>query len=66
MAREKACYRDMLEELNKSFPDKQFLSVPEVAKFVGKSSRTVERHYGQYKIKPFGISKVQLAHLLCI
>lgn len=66
MAKEKQCYRDMLEELNKSYPDKQFLSVPEVAAFVGKSSRTIERHYGQYKIKPLGISKVQLARLLCV
>jgi hypothetical protein len=66
MPREKPCYRDMMEELNKHFPEKQFLTVSEVAKFVGTSSRTVERHYGQYKIKPFGISKVQLAHLLCV
>lgn len=66
MPREKPCYRDMMEELNKHFPEKQFLTIAEVAQFVGTSSRTVERHYGQYKIKPFGISKVQLAHLLCI
>lgn len=66
MAREKECYRDMMEELNRSYPDKQFLSVPEVAKFVGKSSRTIERHYGKYKVKYLGISKVQLARLLCV
>ncbi len=66
MAREKECYRDMIERLDKRFPDREFLSVPEVATFVGKSNRTIERHYGKYKVKPFGISKVQLARLLCV
>lgn len=66
MAKEKQCYRDMLEELNKSYPDRQFIKPDETASFIGCSRSTVDRKYKQYFISGLGISKVQLARLLCV
>ncbi len=66
MAREKQCYRDMLEVLNEKFPDRQFLNAQEAADFIGCSRRTVDRKFKDYFISGLGISKVQLARLLCV
>lgn len=66
MPREKPCYRDMLEELNKKFPDRQFIKADETATFIGCSRSTVDRKYKKFFISGLGISKVQLAHLLCV
>ncbi len=64
MPREKECYRDMLEQLNSRFPDKEFLKPQEAADFIGCSRRTVDRKFKSYFIDTLGISKVQLARLL--
>lgn len=65
MAREKECYRDMIEQLNNRFPNREFLKPQEVADFIGCSRRTVDRKYKQFYVEQFGISKVRLARLLC-
>lgn len=41
MAREKATYRDNLEQLNVAFPDKQALTVADTASYLGCSRQAV-------------------------
>lgn len=65
MAREHENFRPMLEQLNRAFPEKEFLKPVEIAQFIGCSRHTVDRRYRQYYKEGIGISKVQLARLLC-
>ncbi|MBQ9913077.1 MAG: hypothetical protein IJO73_02495 [Clostridia bacterium] len=64
MAREHEDFRPMLEQLNRAFPDKDFLKREDIAKFCGCSLRTVDRRFSKEKTV-FGVSKVSLAKLLC-
>ena len=65
MAREKATYRDNLEQLNVAFPDKQALTVPETAEYLGCSRDTVYKHLGH--IFKFGrTTKANLARELAV
>lgn len=65
MAREKECYRDNLALLNEAFPDKNILTLGEVAEWTGLDRRTVTRLYGNRftgkKYKSKYISKADLA-----
>lgn len=65
MAREKPDYRAMMEQLNRHFPDKEFLKPDEVATFCGCSRRTVDRNFRSSYIKGIGLAKCTLARLLC-
>ena len=62
MPREKPAFRDNLDRLDEAFPDRELLSVTEVARYLGKSSQTVAKRF------PFrrglGISKATLAREL--
>lgn len=42
--REKECYRDNLERLDRRFPDKECLKQKECAEFLGCSPRTIKRY----------------------
>lgn len=65
MAREHPDYRGNIEQLNRMFPEKEMLTVPDVMKIYGwKSANSVYTHFGQY-IKLSKISKAQLARLMC-
>lgn len=44
--REKECYRDNLERLDRRFPEKECLKQKECAEFLGCSPRTIKRRYG--------------------
>lgn len=65
MAREKECYRDNLQRLDERFPDKEILTVSDVAAWTGLDRRTVTRLYGDRfmgkKHKCKYISKADLA-----
>lgn len=43
MGREKQGYRDTIVELNRLFPEKGMLTKADVARFMGRSARTVQR-----------------------
>lgn len=61
MAREKADYRDLLERLDTSFPDKEMLTRKEVAAWLGIGINTVTRRYHW----PAGkVTKTQVARSL--
>ena len=61
--REKANYRDYIEQLNMYFPDKEVLNLNEVATVLGvKSPSTVKRLVPCNKGR---ITKVALAHAMC-
>lgn len=64
MAREHENFRPMLEQLNRAFPEKEFLKRKDVAKFLDCSEKTVDRKFSAEKTD-FGISKVSLAKALC-
>ena len=45
MSREKKYFRDMLERIKEVFPDKEMLSIKEVADFVGCDARTAKKSF---------------------
>ena len=45
--REKADYRDLLERLDKTFPDGELLTRNQLAQFLGVSRQTVRVKYGK-------------------
>ena len=48
MAREKECYRENIEQLNRLFPTYEMLSLPEVMQVLNcKSPKTVRKHLGE-------------------
>ena len=69
MAREKEGYRDTLAELNRIFPEKNLLSLPDVVRYTGLDRRTVMARYckkftgAKYKSK--FINKTDLARAVC-
>ena len=59
---EKPAYRDNLERLDAAFPDKENLTIADVARWLGKGPRLVKK---VYDIQPhIGISKATLARKL--
>ena len=69
MAREKEGYRDTLAELNRIFPEKNLLSLPDVVRYTGLDRRTVMARYGKKftgeKYKSKFINKTDLARAVC-
>ena len=65
MAREKATYRDTLEQLNIAFPDKQALTREEVAQYLGCGHTTIYTHY-RHLFKHGRVTKANLARELAI
>ena len=61
MSIEKKGYRDQLARLNDFFPNKDMLTVSEVARFTGKDRKTIRKYLSP---TPLGISKVMLARYL--
>ena len=62
--REKECYRDLIERIDRAYPGREFLTKQEAAAFIGCHPRTLTRNYEKYFKPGLGISKTQLAHLL--
>lgn len=62
MPREKEAYRDNLVRLNEAFPDRDMLTIKEVAHWMGRDVKTVKK-YIPFK-KGIGISKATLASIL--
>lgn len=61
MSVEKRGYRDQIARLNEVFPNKDVLTVGEVAKYTGKDRKTIRKYLCP---TPLGISKVMLARFL--
>lgn len=64
MPREKQGYRDTIAALNEMFPDKGMLTKQDVARFMGRSIRTVQRHikFNQYGL----LTKADFARQVCL
>lgn len=62
MAREKESYRDILADLLEFTGGRREMSLSEVAKYLGRDRRTIQRKYG---IQPGGIVVPELARKLC-
>jgi hypothetical protein len=63
MPREKANFRDELEQINTFFPTKRILNVTDVAWYTGKTWHWCKKTYNIDPKK--GITNVALAKLLC-
>ena len=64
MAREKECYRDNIEQLNRLFPSHEALSLEEVAQVMNCSTKTVRRNLGHLMVQK-KIMKTTLARYMC-
>lgn len=64
MAKEHENFRPLLEQLNRAYPDKEFLKRKELAQFLDCSEKTVDRKFVAEKTV-FGFSKVSIAKALC-
>ena len=63
MPREKPLFRINLDRIDAAFPDKEVLSLSDIATYTGKSLRTITRKYKINK-EIGGISKATLANRL--
>ena len=66
MSREKGGYRETLSALNDMFPDRGMLTKGEVAKFLGVSVKTVNRHGIKFNEATGRVTKADLAMQVCI
>ena len=66
MSREKQGFRDTIASLNEMFPDQGMLSKGEVARFLGVSTKTVNRHGIRFNAATGRITKADLARQVCI
>ena len=64
MPREKSGYRQNLEFLNERFPNKDALTITEVAMFLGRTTRTVRKYISFNRMGL--ITKADLARQVCI
>jgi hypothetical protein len=65
MAREHPDYRNIIEQLNTMYPGRELLTIEEVMKITGYTSRTsVQRYYGS-GFKNRRITKAALARMMC-
>lgn len=65
MAREKEDYRENIEQLNRLFPEREMLTLPEVMQILGYSSRNTVKKYLGAKIVNGRISKAAIARYMC-
>ena len=65
MAREKEGFRQMLDRLDEKYPNKEVLSQPELAAFIGCSTKFLQMHWKPHYNKMLnGYSKVKIASVL--
>lgn len=63
MAREKECYRDNIEQLNRLFPEREMLTIRETMQILGYTSpNTVKKYITFVNGK---VSKAALARYMC-
>lgn len=65
MSREKQGFRDTLERLDKAFPDRELLTITDVAQFTGVKRETV-RKWIVLNPATRRVSKVDLARQVCV
>lgn len=65
MSREKQGFRDTLERLDKAFPDRELLTITDVAQFTGVKRETV-RKWIVLNPTTRRVSKVDLARQVCV
>ena len=66
MSREKQGFRDTIAALNEMFPEQGMLTKGEVAKFLGVTTRTINRHKIQFNQETGRVTKADLARQVCI
>ena len=66
MSREKQGFHDTVASLNEMFPDQGMLTKGEVAKFLGVSVKTVNRHKIKFNAGTGRVTKADLARQVCI
>lgn len=65
MVREHPDYRNIIEQLNLTFPGRELLTIEDVMQFTGYTSRTtVTKYYGK-GFKNRRITKCALARMMC-
>jgi hypothetical protein len=64
LAREKECYRDNIEQLNRLYPSHEMLSMAEIAVVLNCSVRSARKYLGDRCING-KISKAALARYMC-
>ncbi|MGN1194744.1 MAG: hypothetical protein ACI4SB_04615 [Acutalibacteraceae bacterium] len=64
MAREKENFRVNYEQILKAFPDRDWLKIVDVSRYLGRSVNTVKKHYPTIKENK-GCNRAELARLLC-
>ena len=65
MSREKPTFRAELERLDAAFPDKEFLTVKELADYLGVCKQTIYRKWRVHFNKTIrGFTKVRIASVL--
>lgn len=65
MSREKEGYRDTMELLNERYPDKDMLTVNDVARFIGVSRNSVKKKI-RFNEATNRVSKCDLARQVCV
>ncbi len=65
MAREKENFRANYEQILKAFPDRDWLKIVDVSRYLGRSVNTVKKHYPTIKTNK-GCNRAELARLLCL
>lgn len=66
MSREKAGFRDVIEQLNEMFPDQGALNQKEVARFLGVNRTTVYRRGIRFSPVTRRVTKMDLARQICL
>ena len=65
MAREKEDFRENIEQLNRLFPEREMLTLPEVMQILGYGSKNTVKKYLGAKIVNGRISKAAIARYMC-
>lgn len=66
MSREKAGFRDVIEQLNDMFPEQGALNRTEVARFLGVNRSTVWRRGIKFSAATGKVTKADLARQVCL
>ena len=66
MSREKAGFRDVIEQLNEMYPDTGMLDKNEVARFLGVDRKTVRRRGIRFNELTGKVTKADLARQVCL
>ena len=65
MSREKECYRENIEQLNRLFPEREMLTIQETMQVLGYGSKNTVKKYLGAKMVNGRISKAALARYMC-